>query len=357
MSVGDNDITMSVIATELGISIGTNRLKSSLTRHVNITKWSFFRSGSIDANVTTKLVEFTAPSSNDKAGDFRRYDQSTTTPFTQSDYTHKWGPSGTTTTLIFVITPVDLNIKEIGTGDYYTFKFYSSAADRTNKTSSVKTHIVAIDYDPVTPPVGHTNNQTSRPDSPQQITVTGVTTSHSVLYMDSFISDISGNEKIRFDDSHTDITMEEYEQALMRCTQSIVSADLPSGNSPAGYAWSETGSRLQIYTASTPKDSSSDVNQTYGSSAYSFYWVVVLADTDSNFYTAGITSIDLKTYLDDGSMSYDQTIETGASNTDPTTQSQSSGSISGASFDYDDIWKVYYDTSSGITYNSVYSLI
>lgn len=355
MALGTSNINITSICSELGISVGNNRTFTSLTRHASINKWSFRRPGSISPNTSTKLIELTAPSNNDKLGDFREYNHSATAPNVEGDYTHKWGPGGATTDLQFTITPSQLNIKEIGY-DYYTFKLYSSSANRASKTSPIKTEIVSIDYSAVSAPPGHTNNQTQKPDSPQVIDITAVSTSYSTIYMDSYISDISGNEQARFDDSYTDITMIEYEQPLMRATQLIDSGDLPAGNSPDGFPWTVTGSRFQIYTASTPKDSSSDVNQTFGSSSYSFYWTVVLADTNSNFYCAGVSSIDLRTYLDDGSMSHDQAIDTSTSNTDPTTQRQSSGTISGASFAYDDVWIVYYDIGS-VTFNGVYSLI
>lgn len=353
--LGTSDLTGAQIASELGIMLGNDRLLSSLTRHANISKWSFRRPGSISANATTKLIEFTALSSDDKVGDFREYSQSVSAPEEPGDYTHAWGPGGSTTTLQFVITPNHLNTKELS-GNYYTFKLYTSSANRASKTSPIKTHIVAISYNTVSAPAGHTNNQTQKPVSPQTIDITGVSTSYGTLYMDSYVSDISGNELARFDDSHTDITMTEYAYPLMKATGSIPSGDLPAGNSPAGYPWSSTGSRFQIYTAATPKDSASTVQQSVGTS-YSFYWTLVLMDTIGNQYCAGISDIRLKTYNDDGSQSNDQVIASSTSNTDPTTQKSESGTLSSGSFSYDDQWEVYYDTSYGITYNGTYSAI
>lgn len=358
MALGLTNITASQIATELGITIGVDRDVSDLTRYSSTNKWSFRRCGAIGANASTKLIEYTPFTEDDKGGDFREFNQTSTAPVTEDDFAHKWGPSGSTTTIQITITPNQLNLKELN-GNYYTFKFYSTSSNRTNKTSPIKTDIVAVSFTTVSAPSGHTNNQTQKPTSPQIVNVTGVSTAYSVLYLDSYVSDISGNEIARFDDSYTDITLSEYQQPIMKATGSIPSGDLPSGNSPAGYAWSATGSRFQIYTAATPKDSASTVEQTYASTSYSFYWTVVLSDSapTPNFYTAGISSITIRTYLDDGSQSYDQEIENATSNSDPTTQRAESGTISGASFSYDQEWEVYYDTTAGISYNGTYSLI
>lgn len=361
MALLSTDITLSQVKTETGSS---SNLIGVLCNLGTINPYSFWGVGALSVDGSKNLV-LTTPATNYKFMDFRLYNHTTSTPGVEN-LTHKWGPGGTTTSFNVSVKSEQLNIKEIsGYDDYYTIKFYASSANRDSETSAIHTQTFSIDYSTVTLLAGHTRTSSDKADSPQEKAITSFSltgiTDPDTIYGEVFISTSGGtrvaNLGVTRSLGYFTGTLSEYEQALMRCIQSIDSGDLPAGNSPAGYAWSATGSRLQIYTAATPKDSSSDVNQTYASSSYSFYWTVVLADTNSNFYTAGISEIDLKTYLDDGSMSHDQTIDSSASNSDPTTQKQSSGTISGASFSYDDIWKVYYDTSLGISYNSTYSLI
>jgi hypothetical protein len=355
MSLGTNNLTAEQIATELGITLGNNRDVADLTRYASMNKHSFRRPGGISANASTKLIKYDPFTANDLGGDFREYNHTSSAPVTEDDYTHLWGPGGANTTLTFTITPNQVNTKELG-GDYYTFKLYSSSANRASKTSPVKTYTVAITYSTVTAPSGHTNNQTNKPTSPQIITITNVTTTYAVLYMDSFVSNSGGTEIARFADSHTDITMTENVVPYMKATKSIPSADLPAGNSPGGYPWTATGSRFQIYTASTPKCAASIVDQSTGTS-YSFYWTVILMDTNTDQYAAGVSDITLRAYNDDGSQSDDQEIEANTSNTDPTTQRSESGTLS-VSMAYNEDWEVYYDdsnSSGNITYNGSYS--
>ena len=79
-----NNASHSSAAAELGIAVGINRNQTTLTRYATMNKWSFYRCGSISPNATTKLMELTHPSNNDKLGDFRGYNHSAIVPTTPS---------------------------------------------------------------------------------------------------------------------------------------------------------------------------------------------------------------------------------------------------------------------------------
>ena len=108
-------------------------------------------------------------------------------------------PTGPSTTVNSNILwyPEALNIKSFTTyGDYVTFKFYTSSANRTAETSSVLIFTAPIVYNTITTLSGHTRTTTQQAASPQTVYVTGIPSTYSTLYMDTFISDSSGNRLI-----------------------------------------------------------------------------------------------------------------------------------------------------------------
>jgi hypothetical protein len=207
-----NNCSHTSVCAELGISVGTNRTQTSLTRHASINKWSFYRSGSIAPNASTKLVALTAPSNNDKLGDFRGYNHSAATPATPNDFTNNWGPGGTTITMSFSITVGEMNIREItsGSAPYITVKYYLSSANRSAKTSVQRTFTTAFSETSNSPPTGHTNNQTTRPANSTQIVsdtafpASLLTKPNDIVYCDIYISDSGGNEVARVGSATTD---------------------------------------------------------------------------------------------------------------------------------------------------------
>lgn len=93
--------------------------------------------------------------------------------------------------------PESLNIKHFqSTGDYVTFKFYTSTGDRTSESNAVHTFTAPIVYSTITPLSGHTRNTTLRANSPQTVMVTNIPTTVSPLYMDTYISNVSGTRLI-----------------------------------------------------------------------------------------------------------------------------------------------------------------
>jgi hypothetical protein len=369
MALGNNDITGQKVYTEQGRgTMPADTLGSSLEAYASNNPFSFYGAGNLGVDASKNTV-LSARTANILLADWRQYNHTVSIPDGGSGATHKWGPGGTTTSFNMQCTPQQMNVWEYATpGEWVTVKLYFSSANRVSESSPMHTQTFALGYSTITPLSGHTRNTTKKVTSPQVLALTGVSTTSlttpDILYADIYLSHSDGTRRVNLGTSvsagYSTVNIDEYVQPVMKATKSILSKDLPAGNSPAGNPWSVTGSRFQIYTASTPKDSASTVQQTQGSSSYSFYWTVVLADTSANFYTAGVSSITLRTYLDDGSETHDQEIESSTSNTDPTTQRSESGTLSGASFSYDDEWEVYYDNSSSgadITYNGVYSAI
>jgi hypothetical protein len=103
----------------------------------------------------------------------------------------------TTTTANIEWYPEDLNIKSfLVSGDYVTFKFYQSSANRIAETGAVHTFTAPITYSTITPLAGHTRTTTQKPSATQTVTVTGIPITYATLYMDTYISNASGTRLI-----------------------------------------------------------------------------------------------------------------------------------------------------------------
>jgi len=201
-------------AAELGIAVGANRQQDTLTRHATINAWSFYRPGSIDPNVTTKLIELTAPSSNDKLGDFRGYNHSAFEPYPFDVYPtgNYWGPGGTYVEFVFQLYLYELNLREITSGSvpYISIKYYMSSANRNSKTGAVRTYTVVATETSNSPPSGHTNSQTQRPASSSQLITDSnfqaayLATPDDIVYCDLYISNSGGTEIARFGTTQAD---------------------------------------------------------------------------------------------------------------------------------------------------------
>jgi hypothetical protein len=340
---GDNNIKLSDVRTTIGES---SYNLSTICKSSGINKWAFYRGRRIKANATTKLVEFVdvAPY---RLGDFRRYSHSSTAPQVEDDYTHAWGPGGATTTLSFTMTPNELNIKEIAyydtsAYDYYTFKLYSSSAARASKTGAFASLIVPITYSTITPPTDHTIDIygiTQKPSSAQIISFTGVSTSYSTIYMDSYISTSGGTEKIRFDDSHTDISMHEYEQPLIRTNDTV---NTPSFSPPDGSGgWSTAF--IEVMSASTFPGTNEDVQQTFGSTSYSFYMHIRGITFNSNEYILGTSAGVFNMSVNGGAA---QQVYSGSIS--HTSNKSVSGTLASGSWSYDDVGLIV--NSGNLTY-------
>jgi hypothetical protein len=269
-----NNASHTSVCAELGISVGSDRQQRDLTRHASINKWSFYRPGSIAPNASD-YVTLTAPSNNDKLGDFRGYNHNANEPYPFDVYpTGKdWGPGGSTISLIFQVYVEEANYRELygGSQPYITIRYYMSSANRDAQTSYVRTYTVSLSETSNSPPTGHTNNQTQKPASASQlITDSAFPTSYlatpdDTIYCDLYFSDISGNQVVRFGstlaDGHVDIDTHEYQQPY------IAARGIPDLSPPTGYSQFEVCCTGTSSTAC----SSSVHNVTQGTDDLTFY--------------------------------------------------------------------------------------
>lgn len=200
MALGDNDISTTAVGSEIGSS---SHSIATLVGASGLNKYSRYAPGQlgVDGN---KDVTLTPPGSNYKLGDFRRYDNSATTPGMQSPFTWSWGPGGTSGTLIFGYRVEAMNIKAFADpADYVTVNVYPTTLDRTNETNLLKTQTFAISWNAHTPLVGHTRQVTQVANAGPSGNIVSVANvplnpGNSEIYVETFISDLAGNRKINF---------------------------------------------------------------------------------------------------------------------------------------------------------------
>jgi hypothetical protein len=195
MALGNTNISITAVGTEIS---SASKTISGLVGAAGLNKYSFYGPGalSVDAN---KDVVLTPPASVFKLGDYRSYNHLSETPHPQADYTLYWGPGGVTTTATIPWFPNAMNIMEFAyPGTYVTYKFYDTALGRSGEVGDnlIYTFTSAIDFATITPLAGHTRGTTQRANSMQLVVVTNLPTTTATLYMDTYISDMSGNRLI-----------------------------------------------------------------------------------------------------------------------------------------------------------------
>lgn len=338
-----NNIQASAMATLLGQS-STNIQIDSLCGAANINKWSFYRPRPIQVNGTTKLVEFATKTNNWKLGDFRRYNHTALTPSAPDNFTRNYGPSGSTFSITFAVKVERLNIKELvpSTTPYITVKYYLSSSNRSSETSAIRTYTTAMSLSSESPPSGHSNNQTQAPSSSSQLVVdstfpvSAITTPDDVLYCDIYISDISGNALVRFDDGYVDVNTHQY-------SNPIISQSGPNFTI-SGY----TASFIVVNNGSSTC-AGSDQSVTFGSSSASFY-IHLVGLSGGTWYRLGASSISLR--IDVGGTKY--TLNTTSLSSSANTQEVTANFWgTGHTWAYDDIGEVEIVSASGITQGSV----
>ena len=193
MALGSTNITTAIVRNYIS---GTSNKVSELVGKSGLNKFSFYAPGQLDVD-TNKDIVLTPPSANYKLGDYRLYDASAVQPEAADDFTLGWGPGGSSFNAVIPWHPNTLNIKEFAaTGDYVTFNFYASASDRTAEGNRVHTFTAAIQFSTITPLLRHTRTTSYKVNPVQIPTVQNIPTAYSTLYLDTFISDISGNRLI-----------------------------------------------------------------------------------------------------------------------------------------------------------------
>jgi hypothetical protein len=270
MALGTSNITMTAVNTELlnPYSPATNMLLSVLAAHANAGNIaSFLGPGTLGVDASKNVV-WTAPSNNYKLGDFRGYNRTATAPSASNNFTHYWGPGGSTTNVSITSLPQDLNVLFVDSAaTNIHYKAYLSTTNRSAETSLYDSLYTAWNSTSKTPLTGHTRQQTSKPSSPHTQTFTGfdtsgLTTPTDYVYMDTFFANTSGTRIVNFGNAvangYTTITMQENQQPYAYA----------SGNTspPSGY----TTAFPVIHTSSTTC-TDSDPTYSVGGTGISFY--------------------------------------------------------------------------------------
>jgi len=335
VAIASTNISTAVVNTELGSPYTTPRLVSLLCKHANAGHpFSFYGPGGISTDASKNAI-WVAPTGNYKLGDFRLYNRTASTPSGPGNFTHYWGPSGSTSDVPIVCFPNNLNVLDAYSSAYYlTYKAYLSTANRTAETSVWDSFTEAWSY--TTPTLynqGHTRNQ-SRIISSTHIGeftafATLGTTDPDYIYFDVYLSDISGNRRVNLGTSvsggYFTLTLRKNSSPQMNASGNCVSR--------SGY----TGTFTNISNSST-ECSSAVVTQSLGSTAYSFYMTAVGIQAGSyNIYPTSCTVV-LYHYNGSGGLRQAKTLGTTIS-MNPTTAKQITSGAYGAlanSWQYND---------------------
>ena len=266
-----NNASHTSVCAELGITRGSNRTNSSLVRHSSVTPWSFYRPGALSISAG-KFITRVAGSNNDKLGDFRGYDHGALTPYLYDGYSGGlyYGPGGASFTFTTIVYLEQLNVREVTSGSvpYIIVKYYPTATDRTNGTNVIKTLSTLVSESGVTPPTGHTNNQTAKPASASQVIndtflVADIPTGNTV-YLDVYIGNNGGSTVYgRFGtviaDSYDEVTITEN-----------VAPYITAGSNFSPAPGGQTAAFPLVYT-STSVCGTTNITQSTGGNTLQFY--------------------------------------------------------------------------------------
>jgi hypothetical protein len=286
MALGLTNISMTAVYAELASSsspmaaISTPSKPwalSTLCAVAGQSPWSFYGTGTLGVD-SGKNVTWTAPSSTYKLGDFRKYNHGANIPTPPSNFTHAWGPTGITTNITLVSTVPELNVLYINANaDYFRYNAYTTTARRiaaatgppsTNRYDTSEEQWLS---NAVSPPTGHTRTQVKQVQPTHVGTFTGFNTSglsgDQVFYFDMYFADGGSDTRLvnigaTAAAGYVDITLHQkvipYADNVGTCV------------SHGSY----TGAHIEVNNIAS-SCTGADVNQTFGSTAYSFYARVV----------------------------------------------------------------------------------
>jgi len=212
MALGDT-VSITSVQTELGIS--TPDTVSGLNTYGSLNHWSFFKPILIQPNASTKIVETVTDTSPYNFGDFRRYNHSASAPYVQADHTQNYNPNPSNNPVTFTISFInnELNVKEVDNSITHLFVKVFSDVGRTTQIASKN---VPIQFNTITPPAGHKNNQIQQPNSTQLITGITITSpntyDNTTIYLETWLSDVGETLRARLTDHVTDIFWNQYQQ-------------------------------------------------------------------------------------------------------------------------------------------------
>jgi len=250
---------------------------STLCRVAGQNPFSLFGPWGLKVNATTKCAEVDVGTSADKLGDFRGYNHDAALPTPPTNFTHSWGPTGTTTNITMTSTIPEFNVLEANSlADYIRYNAYDSSAKRLAAVSSPATNRYDTSEEAwltstVTPPTGHTRTATTRPQSTHVGTFTGFSTSglsgDQVFYFDMYFADGGSDTRLV---SLSNTTGKGYFEVTLHQRVTPYADSAGTAPSRSGY----TGSHIEVNNTAS-SCTGADVNQTFGSTAYSFYVRVV----------------------------------------------------------------------------------
>lgn len=289
---GTTNISQNAMITLVGGSVGDGLRDTCNASSINKFSWYRTRPIELDGDLLCSLS--TAPTTDRKLGDFRRYNHIAITPslFYNPAMLKNYTGSGTFQ-FIIPCKPERMNLVELSNNDPMYFKtiYYLSSANRAAETSAhgsymdSGTNILATESGI---PTGHTNNQSKSPYTSQQLFTdpafdpTGLGTPSDIVYCDTFITNSGGTRIIRLgtavSDSYLDITFTQISVPFHSKTGPFVSG------APPGYT-------VVIPVVTTNSSSYLGIDQTYtnGDTTYDTWWYLAGLN-GSTWYRLGTVS-------------------------------------------------------------------
>lgn len=286
--------------------------QSTLCRVTGQNPFSLFGPWGLTVNATTKCAEVNYGTSNDKLGDFRGYNHDAALPTPPTSFTHSWGPTGITTDITLVSIIPEFNVLAANANaDYIRYNAYTTSARRLAAVSNpglnrYDTSEEAWLTTAVTPPTGHTRTAVTRPQSTHVGTFTGFDTSSltvdTIFYFDMYFADGGADTRLV---SLSNTTDKGYFTVTLHKKLTPYADSLGTCVSRAGY----TGSHIEVNNSATTC-TGADVNQTFGSAAYSFY--VRAVGISTGLYNIGPSSCTCQIIHYDGTGAIRQTKSLGS---------------------------------------------
>jgi hypothetical protein len=214
MALPNTVISQTLVRNTLGDNAWSN---GALCNSPKQNRWAFYRGSRLKANATTKLVELT-PHTNFAIGNFRSYEHTQSAPNPVAGGNYAWGPVNPGTFQFDSAILINkLNIKEIANYhstayDYYIIDAYDSEAERDSETDRKYQWIIPITFEAANPsvPVGHYLEDlgiTQQPKSTELVSLTGISTTYTTLYLRTSIGTLGGTIGIRLDDPYSTLTI------------------------------------------------------------------------------------------------------------------------------------------------------
>jgi len=342
-----DNVSLDAMKTHTG-ETGTTDGLEAVVQSATIEKWSFYRPRPNIANASTKLVEIQAKTTDLKLGDFRKYDDASIEPAlneTSRTYTYVGAAAVSVS-----VKPQgeDLNVKELsGSDPYWRTEYYKTSGDRAAGTNLFASDTTAMATVAVTPPVGHSMQETIRPASGFQLITKALTTTTftkptQLIYTTTFITNSGDTEDI------AKFTTGMY--GTWTCTQQQIPKISESGPnfSIGGYTTSFMVVTVGSSDCAGVDMDSGNSNVIVFTNNASFY-IHLVGRSGGTWYRLGATSISLKIVVD----GVDYTMNTSSLSSSGNTQEVTNDFWGTAkNWAYDDIGEVTIVSVSGVSQGS-----